>query len=151
VIVVNLGVGRVFDLDARYVARDFVVADDDGRRLTDVDSRVARARDETVLDENVRRGHRVDPVTPVAGARAAGPLHVDVADRDAVDLGRAQPVSLRIVDAKGIDDVVIGGNFEPVGAGRLGAEIEHRVVRSAQRHVRRCERELPGDRKSTGT
>ena len=81
-VVVDVGPGRILDLDAGHVLLDRVAPDDDVLRLADIDAGVGGADGLAVLDQHVRAEHGVKPVAAVGLLRAAGPLGADVAENE---------------------------------------------------------------------
>ena len=145
-VVVDVGPGRVLDLDARDVLLDRVAPDDDVLRLADVDAGVGGADDLAVLDHHVGAEHGIDPVAAVGLLRAAGPLGADVAEDDPLgplDLDRVTP---GVFDGEVLEgDVLLAGDEQPLAAGPLPLvlEAEDRLVRplAADGHAADVERE----------
>ena len=110
-VVVDVGPGRVFDLDAGHVFLDGVAADDDILRLADVDAGVGSARDFAVFDHDALAEDRIDAVAAVGFLGTAGPLGADLAKRN---LGRAvglDPITAGVFDGEAFEgDVVLAGD-----------------------------------------
>jgi len=124
-IAVDVGVLRVFNLDARDVEADAVVADDDVFGLADIDAGVRAGDDFGVLHQDVRGLDRVEAVGAIVLVRPARPDDPQIIHRDAVDALRLDAVTLGVLDRKAGEQHAVRRDEQPLARPRLALEAEH--------------------------
>ena len=136
--VVDHGVGRVFDFDARHVFVRHRIAHHDVVALPHIDARVASAVRHAVFDTHPFALHRVESVRAILLARFARPAGFYPAEGDAVHFLGFDEIAFGIFRRQVFDGDVAGvGHLDALGTLRLVGEIEDGLVHSgtANGHV----------------
>ena len=139
-VLVDVGPGAVFDLDAGDVFLDRVAPDDDVGRLADVDAGVGGTGDLAALDQHVGAKHGIDSVAAIGLFGPAGPLGADVAKDDPLGAVDLDPVTAGIFDGQvGEGDILLAGDEQPLAAGTrpLVLEAQDRLVGTLCREASR--------------
>ena len=145
-VVMDVGVDRVFDFDARHVSLSPALPHHDPPRLPHVDAGVGGAERRALLDQDVRALHGVEAVAAVVGGGRAGPLHPDVTQRDVRRTKNLDGVASGVFDCQRFQREAVTGGLNALAAIDLPLEGEHRLVRpaAADRKPRRRDVDLPG-------
>ena len=92
-VAIDIGVHRVFDLDAGNIIFDHGVADDDIVRLADIDARIRRGADGDILHQHIFRFDRIDTIGAIVLVRPAGPFHRQIPVNDLIGALGFDPVT----------------------------------------------------------
>ena len=118
----------VLDLNARHVEFGPAVAHHDVARLADVNAGVRCADGHRALDQGVFGLHRVDAVSAVLGARAAGPFGAHPAHGDVAPVGDFQGIAGGVLDGEILNREVAGRHQQTLSARQLPLEAQDGLV-----------------------